>query len=459
MSRLARALLAHPVPAAVAAALLACALGWGVGELYRASREADYRRTLDNAAQREAAALQGWTLTGKGMGAVALTGQIDPQVREATQETDVARARRTRPAEAVLHVVAASVEADHAFVANAQGIITGDWDSEGHSPIGLDIRFRPYFQQALRGTESVYPGISSTTGERVFYVAAPVYRSPGRGDTISGVVVARFYAPPLDRFLDNLPHTVGLLVSPSGVVFAANRPQWLLALVGERSERRIAEIAASRQFGKHFNVPDKVLQLPFAVDGRSTRIGAHRHAVARAEVEWNDRAGRWQVLLLGNLDAVVPEPERMGVAALAAALLFAFFFSLLRSLRHRAERERNEQELQRQHQQLQLILDNSPVGVGVSAIWMAMPTSVAPMPMAAAAKLPAVTRPAEMAVLVAAALRMTGISATSGPSGTARMATCSPAWGRVERQSSFAMTRSPITTTVCAISASGTLRR
>ena len=218
MGRVSDWLLGHRRVAWPLAAVAALALGVGASELHRRSLEHDFQRNLDNAAQREALALQGLTLTGKGMGAVVLAGQLNPALKTVATLTDTDEARRTRPAADTLEVIGSSVGAQLAYVVNARGRIIAGWDDEGSPPIGLDVGFRQYFHQAMRGQPNVFAGISISTGQRAYWLSAPIYRHPGQEGEIVGVIAARLYADALDHFLDTRSYAGALLVSPSGVV-------------------------------------------------------------------------------------------------------------------------------------------------------------------------------------------------------------------------------------------------
>ncbi|WP_202820253.1 response regulator [Roseateles aquatilis] len=353
MGRLSEWLLRHRRTAWSLAALLALSLGAVVSEVHRRSLERDFHRSLANAAQREALGLQGLTLTGKGMGAVVLAGQLNPALKAAVLITDVEVARRERPGAQALEVLARSVGAQQAYVVNGRGVIVGGWDEAGTLPIGLDVAFRQYYRQAMRGQPNVFAGISITTGQRAFWLAAPVYAQPGQTGDIVGVVAARLYADALDRFLDTRSYAGALLVSPHGVVLAASRPEWRLGVDGEPTARRAEALTASRQFGKLFADPTRIRRLPFALGAANAEVDGNRLAVVQADVGWNDPAGPWRVVLLGDLDALEPTTTRLGVGALVALLAFGLMGASLRGLGHRSARERKDLELLDQHRQLQ----------------------------------------------------------------------------------------------------------
>lgn len=346
-------LLVHRRIALAIAACFSLLLGLAVSEGYRFLVEREYRTTLRSMSQREALALQSWTLTGKGMGAVALGGQLDVPVKQAALETDVEQAKLKNIARPALKIIANGVGANHAFVANIQGIITSDWDSENLSPVGLNISFRPYFVQAMRGVESVFGGISSTTKKRVFYVAAPIYREQGIAGEISGVIAARFYADAMDRFLEIDPEMIGLVISPDGVVFASNHPDLVMHLQGPADPARIRAIHQRKQYGKLFENPAAVHILPFDTHAAITEVGDKRHAVARAEVNWNDPGGQWQVVLLGNLETLVPLSQRLVLWLTSSFLAFLLCWMQLRRLADESVRQKQQQEILQQAKAVQ----------------------------------------------------------------------------------------------------------
>jgi len=358
MGRVSDWLLGHRRTAWLLAAVVALALGITASETHRRSLEHDFRHALANAAQREALALQGLTLTGKGMGAVVLAGQLNPDLKNAAALTDTDAARRTRPAFETLEVIGTSVGAQLAYVVNTRGRIIAAWDDEGVSPIGLDVAFRQYYRQAMRGQPNVFAGISITTGQRAFWLAAPVYRQPGQSGEIIGVIAARQYADTLDRFLDTRSYAGALLVSPQGVVLAASRPEWRMSLDGAATAERSKTLTASGQYGKLFEDPARAHSLPFEPRAPTVAVGGARHATAQAEVAWNDPSGPWRLVLLGDLDALEPTATRVGIAALVALLAFGLLAASLRSLAHGAARDRKDLELQAHHRQLEALLED-----------------------------------------------------------------------------------------------------
>ncbi|MFM5126201.1 ATP-binding protein [Aeromonas veronii] len=318
--------------------LLSLMLATLVDAFYLELERQEYRQSLDTRIQREGDNLQQLTLSSKGMGAVQLAGRLNREI----QQSSLLERGELSPSEA-LQVLAQGVKANHAFVTNKAGVIVRDWDALGRHVVGQDVSFRSYFRQGLKGLETVDAGVSLNTGKRMIYVAAPVSHDRAQGSDITGVVVARYEMALLDTFLAGWGDTIGLLVSPDGVVMASNKSDWQMAVVGPNSAARQQQLFASRLYGHYFAPDRKPVILP-ALDGSEVRIGKDSYLVSRMPIEWHDAKGQWTLLLLGNVEQAVSGWRR--VALFGTALLICLSSALLwqgRMLRRRSIRERNEQ--------------------------------------------------------------------------------------------------------------------
>ncbi|WP_081959525.1 ATP-binding protein [Aeromonas finlandensis] len=309
-----------------------------VDGLYLQLERQGYQASLDMRIQRETDDLLQLTLTSKGMGAVQLAGRLNREI----QRSSLLTRGNLLPSEE-LQVLAQGVGANHAFVANAAGIIVRDWDSLGRHVVGQDISFRSYFKQAMRGRETIDAGVSINTGKRMLYVAAPVSRDRAKDSEVTGVVVARFDMTLLDTFLAGWDDTIGLLVAPDGVVMASNKSEWQMGVVGSLSAARQQQLFASHRYGHYFSPDSHPVVLP-AIDGTRVSIGSERYLVSRMPIEWHDEHGTWTLLLLGNEDNAVTGWRR--VMLFVTAMLLCLISALLwygRVLRQQSIRERDEQ--------------------------------------------------------------------------------------------------------------------
>jgi PAS domain S-box-containing protein len=354
--------LAHRRPRVAMAlcALVALLAGWSASEAYRLSNESAYANTLNSTTQRRAVDFHNRTVVSRSMGMVALAGLLDPTVRDAARETDLLRAKEHLTRHAALHTLALTAGAEHAFVTNRAGWITADWDYKGISPIGRDVSFRTYFKAAMRGTESIYGALSLSTGRRTFYMAAPVRASPDPGSEITGVVAARYPATELDEFLDFVPGGIGLLISPTQVVFASNRSEWILHATLESTAEAIRAVNASKQFKLAVTKTGDAPRLPFSAESATTTMNGRRYAVSRAPIDWKDIDGAWTMVALADLEMATPLQHRLtigiGIATGTMVLLLLLLTALGNRMRHRI----SEQRARESQRQLQSMVSNVP---------------------------------------------------------------------------------------------------
>jgi len=286
-------------------------------ESFRLAMEAGHRAAFEERAGRKAAALLGQTVHGWAMGAVVISGESDPSLLAAATRPDPPRHESDDDSEAARHLerLAHRIGGDGAFVVNRAGLIVASWDAQGRTRLGLDLHFRPYVQNGLRGEDSVYAAVGSSTGDRSLYFAAPI--RAGRDDpAAAGVVVGRIAMSQVDQSLRDWPG-IALLLSPQGVVFASTRRDWLFSVSGEASPDHLRAIAASRQFGGAFDSPHRVKTLPFDPDRDSARINGTRFMATRLPLAWNDPGGDWSLVLLDDPAAATPSAARLGIAVAA----------------------------------------------------------------------------------------------------------------------------------------------
>ncbi len=357
---------AYRVPVLVGALSLSCVLGFAATEAYRLMVEGRFRDAERALIRENAFSLEGVTLNGKGMGALLLAGLINSSVRTASLEPDIRHARQFNIAQPALKVIAKRVGASLAFVVDGEGVVKSDWSGENISPIGVNVRNRPYFQQAMKGLPSVSGGVSPVSGRLVYYVAAPVYLEAA-SDEVTGAVVGRFEASELGDFVKDDGSRIGLVISPQGIVFTSGRLEWSLRTTEPKSSAQIKEIAETKQFGAYFDDESKVRALPFNLSEDTVTIEGQRYAVSSAPVDWNDPSGKWKLVTISALAPVYSFKEGFWISFLTAGSCGLLMWFFLRRLADMRIRRSDSLEIARQHQRLQLILDNAPVAVCIIA--------------------------------------------------------------------------------------------
>jgi PAS domain S-box-containing protein len=255
---------------------------------------------------------------------------------------------------------------------NPDGIIKSSWDTVGVPLTGVNVNFRPYFQIAMRGKQNIYAAIGTTTGLRSLYFAAPLYGAVSASAPIIGAVVARLGLERVDSVLRAWSGPA-LLLSPQKLVFASTRKDLIECLAGPATPERLKAIKTLKQFGKMFDTGTPKT-LPFDLTSDIVSIENHRYAVARTPVQWNDPNGPWTLVLLGDLDKLMPASRQILIGLTSGVLMLTLSIAFLiwrQRLRHaNQERQRAEAELQEyagklreSKERLDLTLGSTGIGI------------------------------------------------------------------------------------------------
>ncbi len=298
--------------------LTALLLGLGASLQLRDMRESERLDHLQTETERRAIEIMSQTLNGNLMGAVAVLGLIDADIKLEALGKLPPNNPKVLP---TLESIARSYDADGVFIVARNGAVASSWDNSGKPSTGVKVKFRPYYQMAMQGMDNVYAAVSIARGDRSLYFAAPVFNESTNGTEAIGAVVARTGLLKVDNLLRDKAD-IALLLSPQGVVFASNRPEWIGHLAGATSPERLRAIRELKQFGKMFDSKEPAL-LPVTIDTGLTRFEDKRFAVASAEVRWNDPFGEWKLVMMEDLGRTIPLAERLwiGAAIILATLL------------------------------------------------------------------------------------------------------------------------------------------
>jgi len=140
-------------------------------------------------------------------------------------------------------------EAIYLLDANGTAIASSNWQQED-SFVGVDYRFRPYFQQSIKGFELGYFALGTVSGVRGYYFSTPVYHS----DRVVGVLVVKI---PLDAIEENLvDRSFDFVVTDvHGAVFFSSRTLWNYHSIGILSDEIKKRLIAQRQYGENKILP------------------------------------------------------------------------------------------------------------------------------------------------------------------------------------------------------------
>lgn len=105
--------------------------------------------------------------------------------------------------------------------------------------IGQNFSYRPYFIEAMKGRLGRYFAVGTTSGERGYYFATPIFD----GRYVVGVAVVKLRVDHLEQAWRASDHDI-VVTDEDGVVFLSSKPEWRLRALtplNEAARRRIAE--------------------------------------------------------------------------------------------------------------------------------------------------------------------------------------------------------------------------
>lgn len=298
--------------------VLAVATGAGTITLYEEFVQNKELKAFAESSKQQKMAFDNQTVDSQVMGGAVLAGLLNDAIKK------VALGDLPPDAPEVLEILQAIVHeynAGNALVADKKGVMVAYWAGPGKpSGTGKDIGFRPYFQQAMKGSSLVYPAVGTTTGERAFYFAAPIYRGHIHHSEIVGVLAISIKPDTLDRLLlSQTGHKI--LLSPQGVVFGADTHDFLFRVAHAITATTQAELNQFKQFGNLFNDrAPQPLEMDLSTD--QARIQGKNYAVSKVPVSWNDPLGIWTLVLLEDMEHWFPQRRKIEIFILLS--LFAF---------------------------------------------------------------------------------------------------------------------------------------
>ena len=149
---------------------------------------------------------------------------------------------------------------------HGQVVAASNW-RQPLSFIGIQLDYRPYFQQAMRGDFARFFGMGTTSGERGYYFAEPVYQdSQVVGVIVVKVNVTRFETP--GRWGDNKLAIADTL----GVIFIANDRHWQFRTIEPLDQQTLKTLRDSLRYSDVTLAPLNILDRQSTADGTLMHI-------------------------------------------------------------------------------------------------------------------------------------------------------------------------------------------
>jgi PAS domain S-box-containing protein len=158
--------------------------------------------------------------------------------------------------------------------------------------VGKSYRFRPYFQEAIKGNAYRYYALGVTSGKRGFYASHPI-RNPL--SKVVGVVTMKKDIDEMEAFFSQ--YNLCFLVSRDGIIFLSGTPKMILQSLWPQDKSVREQLIASQQFGNKLadNVFDKEIE-----NSTEVSLEGRDYFVSRKVID-NDG---WSIVLLTPTDHV-----------------------------------------------------------------------------------------------------------------------------------------------------------
>ncbi|HEV7318653.1 MAG TPA: sensor histidine kinase [Ensifer sp.] len=109
--------------------------------------------------------------------------------------------------------------------------------------IGQNFSYRPYFQEALRGQESRFYALGTTSLKRGYFFGSPIRI----GDEIRGVMVFKVDVESIEASWEGGEYKI-FVSDPDGIIFMSGNKDWLYASIQPLTAERLARTEASRRY-------------------------------------------------------------------------------------------------------------------------------------------------------------------------------------------------------------------
>lgn len=148
------------------------------------------------------------------------------------------------------------------------------------------------------------------------------------------MIAIRMNAEKLDEILRTYPHPL-MIVSEQGVVFASNRPEWIMKLSRNLSPTEMTRLRAEKQFGAKITDLKSIQSLPFSLEGTTTQVDDKTYSITQLPLDWSNAGGRWTLVMLQDTSDWTSVVERFVLSIIILVLAGAFY--LIVRLRNRIE--------------------------------------------------------------------------------------------------------------------------
>ena len=231
-----------------------------------------------------------------------------------------------------LHGINATAGAANLYVLSdaGLGLAASDWNEPG-TPVGFDLSFRPYVQDALAGGRGHFYGVGITSKRAGYFLSYALVLH----DRIRGLAVVKIDLEEAERSWRKLPGTV-ILADERDVTILSSYEPWKYRPLAPLAPAVLNDIGKSRPYGTAELVPLVWhAEQRLAADSSMVRLEDAAYLVTERRVNGD----RWRLLILDDTGPVMATARLVAItAALSTAVIW--LLGLTFWLRQRAIRQK-----------------------------------------------------------------------------------------------------------------------
>ena len=226
------------------------------------------------------------------------------------------------------------------YVIGLDGITlaSSNW-SQPNSFVGINLSYRPYFQEALHNIPGRFYGIGTTSNQAGYYFAHGIYRN----GKILGVAAVKISLDELEKNWSQGNDPV-MLVDENNVIFLSSVPKLKYRTIGRLEQQTLNHLNETHQYFKQNLDPIRFINAEFLPDGTrviSIKEDGRKTSPENPSESYLVTEGRtmsqanWRFILLSDFGKVQTSAGTTGAFAMVIFVLLMFVFLYMRQ-RHLA---------------------------------------------------------------------------------------------------------------------------
>jgi|GEM_PF-5455558 len=185
------------------------------------------------------------------------------------------------------------------YVMNQQGeVVASTVNPEGISLTGFSFPFRAYFKESIQGKNFAYPAFGLKTKSRGIYYSSPIYSRDeitGPLKEVVGVLVVKADTSALDKLFNSVSDPC-FLITPNGVVFCSNWPEYILTFHPDFHRAGSDDLSDDQQYGG--KKPEELSRFPFTLSNDYETINGTQYAVSQRSIDITANSTPWTLVQL-----------------------------------------------------------------------------------------------------------------------------------------------------------------